>query len=105
MTSTNDGSPNACGASSEKRASASGVGKGTDDPVPPAPYGLSYADEARVPLWWSMSGFIAWPLLPMTFDIATRYGLWDGAFKDFDVLTNVVELGEASRMTSTLASS
>ena len=52
-----------------------------------------------------MSGFIAWPLLPMTFDIATRYGLWDGAFKDFDVLTNVVELGEASRMTSTLASS
>jgi hypothetical protein len=63
-----------------------------DDPVPPPPYGLSYTDEERLPLWWSMSGFIAWPLLPMTFDVATRYGLWEGQFEPFSVLSDVVDV-------------
>ena len=43
-----------------------------------------------------MSGFIAWPLLPMTFDVATRYGLWEGQFEPF--ATIVVDPRKAKQL-------
>ncbi len=64
-----------------------------DDPVPDHPLGISYTDESTIPLWWSMSAFTAWPLLPMTLEVADRYGLWDGPFKDFAMVRDLVGLG------------
>lgn len=46
-------------------------------PPPPGPYGLDYRDEANLPIFWSMSALTAWPVLPMVFEVADYYGLWE----------------------------
>jgi len=53
-----------------------------DDPLPDPPYGLTYGEE-HLPLWWSMSAFMTWPLLPLFLETADTYNLWDGQFKDY----------------------
>jgi hypothetical protein len=62
-----------------------------DAVVPAPPYGLAY-DEANLALWWTMSAFTSWPLLPMTLDVATRYGLWAGQFESISVIAGVLDL-------------
>ncbi|RJO67260.1 MAG: hypothetical protein C4523_10010 [Myxococcales bacterium] len=64
-----------------------------DDPVPAPPYGLSYTGERDLALWWSMSGFVAWPVLPMMLEMADRYNLWEGQFKDFAMVHDLIGLG------------
>ena len=49
-------------------------------PYPAAPLDLSY-DEAHLGLWWSMNAMTTWPLLPLTFQTADKYNLWEGQFK------------------------
>jgi rhamnogalacturonyl hydrolase YesR len=65
-----------------------------NDPVSPPPYGLSWNDESDLPLWWSMSGFVTWPLLPMTFDVANKYNLWDGQFESLKIISSLVNLDQ-----------
>jgi hypothetical protein len=62
-----------------------------NDPVPDPPYGLAY-DEVNLPLWWSMGGMTAWPILPVTLDVATRYGLWDGQLSPVSMIADIVDL-------------
>ncbi len=64
-----------------------------DDPTPENPLGISYTDESTIPLWWSMSAFTTWPLLPMTLEVADRYNLWEGQFKDFAMVRDLIALG------------
>ncbi|MCY1060088.1 hypothetical protein [Nannocystis sp. SCPEA4] len=61
-----------------------------DTPAPPPPYELTYT-EADLPLWWSMNAFAAWPLLPLTFAVAGRDGLWDSQLADLAVLAELVD--------------
>jgi hypothetical protein len=44
--------------------------------LPPAPYGFDYTEE-YIHVWWSMSALITWPVIPMLFDVADRYDLWE----------------------------
>lgn len=46
-------------------------------PPPPAPYGFDYRDEENVYIYWSMSALTAWPVLPLVFETAEKYGLWE----------------------------
>ncbi|RIL08135.1 MAG: hypothetical protein DCC71_00635 [Proteobacteria bacterium] len=46
-------------------------------PPPPAPYGFDYRDEANLPIYWAMSALTTWPVLPMVFEVADKYSLWD----------------------------
>ena len=46
-------------------------------PPPEAPYGFDYRDENNIGIYWGMSALTTWELLPMVFDVADRYGLWD----------------------------
>lgn len=62
-----------------------------DDPIPAPPYGVTYTEE-YLPLWWSMSGFLAWPLLPLTFEMAKTYNLWEGPFEMLAVLGSIIDL-------------
>jgi len=64
-----------------------------DDPVPDPPYGLAY-DEAHLPLWWSMGGMTAWPILPVTLDVATRYNLWDGQLSSVSMIAGLLDLSQ-----------
>jgi hypothetical protein len=49
--------------------------------VPPnaAPYGLDYRDENNIALYWGMSALTTWQIIPMVFDVAERYGLWESS--------------------------
>jgi hypothetical protein len=62
-----------------------------DTPVPAPPYGLAY-DESNLALWWTMGAFTSWPLLPMTLDVATRYGLWAGQFDSISIVAGLLDL-------------
>jgi hypothetical protein len=44
--------------------------------VPPGPYGFDFTEE-NIHVWWSMSALITWPVIPMLFDVADRYDLWE----------------------------
>lgn len=44
--------------------------------LPPAPYGFDFTEEF-IWIWWAQSALISWPVLPMVFDVADRYGLWE----------------------------
>jgi hypothetical protein len=44
--------------------------------LPPAPYGFDFTEE-NIDVWWSMSALITWPVIPMLFDVADRYQLWE----------------------------
>ena len=46
-------------------------------PPPPAPYGFDYRDEENIFIYWSMSALTAWPVLPLVFETADNYGLWE----------------------------
>ena len=46
-------------------------------PPPPAPYGFDYRDEENLFIYWSMSALTAWPVLPLVFETADAYGLWE----------------------------
>jgi hypothetical protein len=46
-------------------------------PPPPGPYGLDFRDEANLPIFWSMSALTAWQVLPMVYEAADTYGLWE----------------------------
>ncbi|MBM4396598.1 MAG: glycoside hydrolase family 88 protein [Deltaproteobacteria bacterium] len=63
------------------------------DPVPPPPYGLTWGEEALA-LWWSAGAMTAWPVLPMTLDVATRYGLWDTQFEPISVVSSLLDLSQ-----------
>ncbi len=54
-----------------------------DSPIPPAPYGLDFDDEANLPLWWSMASQPLWLMLPMTFEVAERENLWEAQFESY----------------------
>lgn len=60
---------------------AAGGGILVDDtgavPPPPAPYGFDYRDEENIFVYWSMSALTTWPVLPMVFETADAYGLWE----------------------------
>lgn len=62
-----------------------------DTPLATPPYGLAY-DEANLSLWWSMGAFTSWPLLPLTLDVATRYGLWEGQFDSIAIVAGLLDL-------------
>jgi hypothetical protein len=64
-----------------------------DAPVSPPPDGLTYG-EADLPLWWSMNAFAAWPLLPLTFAVAGRDGLWGSQLGDLGLLTELVDAAQ-----------
>lgn len=44
--------------------------------LPDAPYDFDWSED-YIHVWWSMSALITWPVLPMVFDVANRYGLWE----------------------------
>lgn len=46
-------------------------------PPPPGPEGLDFRDENNIAIFWGMSALTAWQVLPMVFDVAERYGLWE----------------------------
>jgi len=54
-----------------------------DAPIPPAPYGLDFDDEANLPLWWSMAAQPLWMMLPLTFEVAERENLWEAQFEAY----------------------
>ena len=54
-----------------------------DAPVPPAPHGLDFDDEANLPLWWSMASQPLWLMLPLTFEVAERENLWEAQFESY----------------------
>jgi len=64
-----------------------------DDPVAPPPYGLSWGEE-HLNLWWAMGAFTAWPLLPVTLDVATRYDLWSGSFDALGSVAGLLDLSQ-----------
>jgi hypothetical protein len=66
-------------------------------PPPPAPYGFDYRDEENIFIYWSMSALTAWPVLPMVFDVADAYNLWETElFQPFaDILDAVGSLSFA----------
>ncbi|HQC43665.1 MAG TPA: hypothetical protein PLC97_00340 [Myxococcota bacterium] len=62
-----------------------------DAPVPPPPYGLSYTEE-HLPLWWSMGAITAWPVLPLTLEVANRYNLWEGQLDAVAQISEYIDL-------------
>jgi len=60
-------------------------------PLPEAPFGLDYRDEANLPLWWAMNAQTAWQLLPLTLEVADRENLWERQFSDFALLRSIVD--------------
>ncbi len=62
-----------------------------DDPVPPPPYGLTWGEE-HLATWWAMGAFTAWPVLPVTLDVATRYDLWTGSFDALGAVAGMLDL-------------
>ena len=44
--------------------------------VPPGPYGFDYTEE-NIHVWWSMSALITWPVIPMLWEVANQYNLWE----------------------------
>ncbi|MCB9569721.1 MAG: hypothetical protein H6710_21305 [Myxococcales bacterium] len=64
------------------------------DPLGPAPLGLDYGDEGDVPQWWSMNAYITWPLLPLTFELADRYDLWNGPLSPLAVIPELYDLSQ-----------
>jgi len=46
-------------------------------PPPPGPYGLDFRDEANLPIFWSMGALTVWQMLPMVYQVADTYGLWE----------------------------
>jgi hypothetical protein len=61
-------------------------------PLPEAPFGWDYRDEAYLPFWWSMNAQSVWQLLPLTFEVANRENLWASQFEPFVALKNIVEV-------------
>jgi hypothetical protein len=60
-------------------------------PPPPGPYGFDFRDEANLPIYWSMSALTAWQALPLVFETADAYGLWDSSlFQPFLEIRNAV---------------
>ena len=51
--------------------------------LPEAPYGLDFDDEANLPLWWSMGSQPLWQMLPLTFEVAEREGLFEAQFEPY----------------------
>jgi hypothetical protein len=61
-------------------------------PIPEAPFGWDYSDEAYLPFWWSMNAQPVWQLLPLTFEVANRENLWASQFEPFVPLRDIVEV-------------
>jgi hypothetical protein len=60
-------------------------------PPPPAPYGFDYRDENNIWIYWGMSALTSWQVLPMVFDVADRYNLWDTTlFQDYTAIKDAV---------------
>ncbi len=59
-------------------------------PVPPAPFGLDYEDEAHLPFWWSMGAQPVWMMLRLTLTVAERENLWASQFAPFQALRDFV---------------
>ena len=59
-------------------------------PPPEAPYGLDFQDEENLPFWWSMGSQPAWMIMPLTFRVADREGLFDAQFDAFQPLLPLV---------------
>ncbi len=57
---------------------------------PPAPPGLSFTDEANLPLWWSMGAQPLWMMIPLTLEVGERENLWDAQFEPFKLLRDIV---------------
>jgi hypothetical protein len=62
----------------------------TTAPLPEAPFGWDYRDEAYLPFWWAMNTQSVWQMLPLTFEVAERENLWDAQFSDFALLRDIV---------------
>jgi hypothetical protein len=61
-----------------------------DDPLPDAPYGLDFDDEANLSFWWSMGSQTLWVNLRLLFEVAERENLWDAQLADYKVLRDLV---------------
>jgi hypothetical protein len=58
--------------------------------VPPGPYGFDFTEE-YIHVWWSMSALITWPVLPMLFEVANEYNLWETAlFQPYEAVRAAV---------------
>jgi len=64
-----------------------------DDPVPPPPYGLTWGEE-HLSVWWAMGAFTAWPVLPVTLEVATRHDLWTGSFDALGSVAGLLDLSQ-----------
>jgi hypothetical protein len=65
-----------------------------DSPIAPPQYGLEWDDGARLPLFWSMSAFVTWPLLPNTLKLAKRYNLFEGQFESLSFIAGLIDLAQ-----------
>ena len=59
-------------------------------PLPEAPFGWDFRDEAYLPFWWSMNAQSVWQLLPLTFEVGERENLWAAQFSPFKLLRDIV---------------
>jgi hypothetical protein len=46
-------------------------------PPPVGAYGFDPLDESNIGVFWGMSALTTWQVLPMVFDVADRYSLWE----------------------------
>jgi len=63
-------------------------------PLPEAPFGWDYRDEAYLPFWWSMNAQSVWQMLPLTLEVGERENLWASQFAPFKLLRDIVWVPE-----------